>query len=189
MEGGNYRNTCTSNSLATSTWTREQDKLFETGLVIYPEGTPDRFARISERVPGKSVSEVHQHYQLLVRDMLEIEAGHVELPNYLDDVADYDIGSSYANPFVLSSTNQSGTTTSKAKERKIGIPWTAQEHRDFLLGLKERGQGDWRGISRDFVKSRTPGQVASHAQKYFKHINTKPNKKVRKRSSIHDTPL
>ncbi|XP_026459485.1 transcription factor SRM1-like [Papaver somniferum] len=159
-------------------WTREQDKLFETGLVIYTEGTPDRFSRIAERVPGKSVSEVHQHYQLLVRDMLEIEAGHVELPNYLDD-------------FVLSSTNQSGTTTStsKAKERKIGIPWTAQEHRDFLLGLTERGRGDWRGISRDFVKSRTPGQVASHAQKYFIHINTKPNKKVRKRSSIHDTPL
>ncbi|KAI3927678.1 hypothetical protein MKW92_027104 [Papaver armeniacum] len=181
MEGGNYRNTYTSNSLATSKWTREQDKLFETGLVIYPEGTPDRFARIAERVPGKSISEVHQHYQLLVRDMLEIEAGHVELPNYLDDVDDYDIGSSYAN--------QSGTTTSKAKERKIGIPWTEQEHRDFLLGLKERDRGDWRGISRDFVKSRTPGQVASHAQKYFLHINTKPNKKGRKRSSIHDTPL
>ncbi|KAI3993099.1 hypothetical protein MKX01_009842 [Papaver californicum] len=68
MEGGNCGNTCASLSLA-ATWTREQDKLFETGLVIYPEGTQDRFARIAERVP----------------------AGRIELPNYLDD---YDIGPS-----------------------------------------------------------------------------------------------
>ena len=37
----------------------------------------------------------------------------------------------------------------------------------FLLGLQNLGKGDWRGISRHYVISRTPTQVASHAQKYF----------------------
>ena len=37
----------------------------------------------------------------------------------------------------------------------------------FLLGLQNLGKGDWRGLSRNYVISRTPTQVASHAQKYF----------------------
>ncbi|KAF8051173.1 hypothetical protein N665_1787s0007, partial [Sinapis alba] len=53
------------------------------------------------------------------------------------------------------------------RERKRGTPWTEEEHRLFLTGLHTAGKGDWRGISRNFVKTRTPTQVASHAQKYF----------------------
>ena len=41
----------------------------------------------------------------------------------------------------------------------------------FLLGLDKFGKGDWRSISRNFVISRTPTQVASHAQKYFIRLN------------------
>lgn len=54
----------------------------------------------------------------------------------------------------------------------------------FLLGLKKFGKGDWRSISRNVVITRTPTQVASHAQKYFLRQNS--GKKERKRSSIHD---
>nr|WLQ69661.1 MYB protein [Zingiber officinale] len=49
----------------------------------------------------------------------------------------------------------------------FGIPWTEEEHRMFLMGLQKLGRGDWRGIARNFVMSRTPTQVASHAQKFF----------------------
>ncbi|RVW28527.1 Transcription factor MYBS3 [Vitis vinifera] len=49
----------------------------------------------------------------------------------------------------------------------LGVPWTEEEHRLFLFGLQRLGKGDWRGISRNYVISRTPTQVASHAQKYF----------------------
>lgn len=48
------------------------------------------------------------------------------------------------------------------------------------------GKGDWRSISRAFVVSRTPTQVASHAQKYFIRLNSS-SKKGRTRTSIHDT--
>lgn len=57
-------------------------------------------------------------------------------------------------------------------------------HRLFLIGLSKFGKGDWRSISRNVVVTRTPTQVASHAQKYFLRQNS--GKKERKRSSIHD---
>ncbi|KAG6528199.1 hypothetical protein ZIOFF_010350 [Zingiber officinale] len=56
-------------------------------------------------------------------------------------------------------------SSASCRERKRGNPWTEEEHRMFLLGLQKLGKGDWRGISRSYVVSRTPTQVASHAQK------------------------
>ncbi|GMJ07356.1 hypothetical protein HRI_004404800 [Hibiscus trionum] len=72
----------------------------------------------------------------------------------------------------------------RSPERKKGVPWTEEEHRIFLVGLEKLGKGDWRGISRNFVTTRTPTQVASHAQKYFLRQATL-NKKNR-RSSLFD---
>ncbi|XP_020265048.1 transcription factor SRM1-like [Asparagus officinalis] len=81
-----------------------------------------------------------------------------------------------------------GKACSKAEqERRKGIPWTEEEHRLFLLGLDKFGKGDWRSISRNFVVSRTPTQVASHAQKYFIRLNSM--NKDRRRSSIHDITM
>ena len=51
------------------------------------------------------------------------------------------------------------------------MPWTEEEHKLFLLGLEKYGKGDWRGISRKLVITRTPTEVASHAQKYFVRLN------------------
>uniref|UniRef100_A0A0E0BDS9 Uncharacterized protein n=2 Tax=Oryza TaxID=4527 RepID=A0A0E0BDS9_9ORYZ len=65
-----------------------------------------------------------------------------------------------------------------------GVPWTEEEHRRFLLGLQKLGKGDWRGISRNFVVSRTPTQVASHAQKYFIRQSNMTRRK--RRSSLFD---
>lgn len=71
--------------------------------------------------------------------------------------------------------------------KKRGVPWTEEEHQTFLTGLEKLGKGDWRGISRGFVMTRTPTQVASHAQKYFLRKNN-PGKKKR-RSSLFDAVI
>jgi SHAQKYF class myb-like DNA-binding protein len=65
-----------------------------------------------------------------------------------------------------------------------GTPWTEEEHRMFLMGLQKLGKGDWRGISRNFVVSRTPTQVASHAQKYF--VRQTNSSRRKRRSSLFD---
>ena len=52
------------------------------------------------------------------------------------------------------------------------------------MGLDKVGKGDWRGISRNFVKTRTPTQVASHAQKYF--LRRSNVNRRRRRSSLFD---
>ncbi|XP_075521240.1 transcription factor MYB1R1-like isoform X2 [Primulina tabacum] len=68
--------------------------------------------------------------------------------------------------------------SNRGRERK-----REEEHKRFLYGLQKVGKGNWRGISRDYVKTRTPTQVASHAQKYFFR---RSNLNRRRRSSVFD---
>ncbi|KAI5084786.1 hypothetical protein GOP47_0000955 [Adiantum capillus-veneris] len=71
-----------------------------------------------------------------------------------------------------------------SRQRKKGVPWSEEEHKLFLHALHKLGKGDWRGISKHFVKTRTPTQVASHAQKYF--LRQSNLNKRRRRSSLFD---
>ncbi|CAH8389487.1 unnamed protein product [Eruca vesicaria subsp. sativa] len=65
--------------------------------------------------------------------------------------------------------------------------WDKEEHEHFLNGLAKYGRGDWKHISRKSVMTRTPMQVASHAQKYF--LRQDVEEKAKKRSSIHNITL
>lgn len=68
--------------MAGSTWTAKQNKRFENALAIYDRDTPDRWQKLARAVGGKTVEEVKKHYELLIEDVNQIEAGHVPLPNY-----------------------------------------------------------------------------------------------------------
>ncbi|KAK3231624.1 hypothetical protein Dsin_003505 [Dipteronia sinensis] len=65
-----------------STWTAKQNKLFENALAIYDKDTPDRWNNLARAVGGKTVEDVKRHYEMLVEDVNQIEAGHIPLPNY-----------------------------------------------------------------------------------------------------------
>nr|AFH03060.1 R2R3-MYB transcription factor MYB8 [Epimedium sagittatum] len=168
----------------TAKWTHEENKLFETALAICDKETPDRWQKVAEMIPGKTVSDVIKQYKELEDDVSDIEAGLVPIPGYttsftLDWMNNQTFGQSFDANGKRSS---SGRPTEQ--ERKKGVPWTEDEHKLFLMGLKKYGKGDWRNISRNFVITRTPTQVASHAQKYF--IRQLSGGKDKRRSSIHD---
>ncbi|KAJ7953708.1 transcription factor MYB1R1-like [Quillaja saponaria] len=104
-------------------------------------------------------------------------ASMTNLSQYDQPSQDTNADAGYASDDVVHASGRS-------RERKRGVPWTEEEHKLFLLGLQKVGKGDWRGISRNFVKTRTPTQVASHAQKYFlRRINYN---RRRRRSSLFD---
>ncbi|KAK6148667.1 hypothetical protein DH2020_019579 [Rehmannia glutinosa] len=195
----------------TSNWSREEEKAFENAIAIHWNSNVDdddddgNWSKICRMVPSKSVEELKHHYRLLVEDVAAIESGNVPLPNYsvsanagrnqssssslilsTNSTTSYDKDRYYheKEPFSNSNFDSGVSGQSSGGERRKGIPWTEEEHRLFLLGLDKFGKGDWRSISRNFVISRTPTQVASHAQKYFIRLNS--INRDRRRSSIHD---
>ncbi|KAK9916528.1 hypothetical protein WJX75_003755 [Coccomyxa subellipsoidea] len=156
--------------LGSADWSVEEDKILESALAEFWD-IDNRVDKIILKLPRKTKEVIKGRINLLEEDVQNIEAGKVPLPKYL----------SSAEP----ASAVVGKSKASEQERRKGIPWTEEEHRLFLMGLAKFGKGDWRSISRSFVMSRTPTQVASHAQKYFIRLNSM-NKKDKRRSSIHD---
>ncbi|XP_010424253.1 PREDICTED: transcription factor DIVARICATA-like [Camelina sativa] len=168
-----------------SSWSRDDDTAFERALAIYEDETQICWENIAAVVPGKTTELIIEHYNILIRDVMDIESGRVPLPDYgvPDEPNPYARGKGISIGDNSRKSKQKGKEKHKHKRQK-GVAWTSNEHRQFLLGLAKYGKGDWRSISRNSVRTRTPTQVASHAQKYFQRLNSK--NKHRNRPSIHD---
>ncbi|WOL04716.1 hypothetical protein Cni_G13438 [Canna indica] len=164
-------------------WTPDENKIFEVALANFGEDTPDRWDKVAACVPGKTAADVISHYLRLLADLHEIETGRPPCyPSYSPPCFSLE-RSDKQHIYGFNASQQLYATAGPKHDRK-GVPWTIEEHKLFLVGLNKYGKGDWRNISRHFVATRTPTQVASHAQKYF--IRMKAEGKDKRRSSIHD---
>ncbi|KAG1346845.1 protein RADIALIS-like 3 [Cocos nucifera] len=71
-----------SSSRTTDTsWTARQNQLFEDALAKYDRDTPDRWQKVADAVGNKSVEEVKRHYELLIKDLNDIESGRARYRN------------------------------------------------------------------------------------------------------------
>ncbi|THG15404.1 hypothetical protein TEA_017444 [Camellia sinensis var. sinensis] len=69
-----------------------------------------------------------------------------------------------------------------------GVPWTEEEHRMFLFGLQKLGKGDWRGISRNYVISRTPTQSVDTPMESHDFFTVNPQTETQTNNPLPDPP-
>ncbi|XP_057424634.1 transcription factor SRM1-like [Lotus japonicus] len=137
----------------------------------------DQLERIADAL-GRPLKEIRERYELLALDIKNIEEGPA--PDFIGDWV--------PEPIAKGSTSsQKNTKKTSPNQSEKKVPWTTEEHLKLLEGIKKRGKGQWKQISSEFVKTKTPTQIASHAQKLYLHRNGTP--KRRKRTSIYDLTI
>ncbi|KAM7523164.1 hypothetical protein LguiA_013066 [Lonicera macranthoides] len=182
--------------------TKENDLLFQhtLGELNGDHSNPSFFEGNAPRIPCNSIEDMKKHYDDFLNGVVNmIEPDLIELPKYKDDANDSvvdEIDNLNTNDSYNKNENETKNQELREKEssmvakamtkrptlrtqqRKRGVP-------QFLMGLHEYGKGDWKSISRFYVHSKTPIQVASHAQKFFRRQKSKTPLE-RRRTSIHD---
>lgn len=117
-----------------SVWSREDDIAFERALANNTDESEERWEKIAADVPGKSVEQIKEHYELLVEDVTRIESGCVPLPAYGSPegsnghAGDEGASSKKGGNSHAGESNQAGKSKSD-QERRKGIAWTEDEHR------------------------------------------------------------
>ena len=80
-----------SSATCSSIWSRERDKIFESGLAFYSE---DRWEDIAAHIYSWEICTRHQAtlWALVDDDICEIESGCVPLPSFTQVAGNEDIG-------------------------------------------------------------------------------------------------
>lgn len=112
-------------------WTQEENKMFENALAVHDRETADRWQKVADMIPGKTVSDVMSQYKELVNDVGKIEAGLYPSPDYSTSPFTLDWVNSHGFNQWHSPMNgkRSSAARSSDQERKKGVPWTEEEHK------------------------------------------------------------
>lgn len=133
-------------------WSREEEKAFENAIATHWDvdgdgDSKEQWDKIASMVPTKTMDELKLHYKILFEDVNAIEAGNVQVPNYIGEEASTSTkegfagatanekrsNSNYGGGFSglgHDSSGQGGKGSSRSEqERRKGIPWTEEEHR------------------------------------------------------------
>lgn len=120
-----------------SIWSREQDKAFENALATCPEDASDRWEKIAAGVPGKTLEEIKDHFELLVDDVNQIESGFIPLPSYSfsshvspSHAIEEGTGKKGDHHGLDNNESRLGSKPPRLdQERRKGTAWTEDEHR------------------------------------------------------------
>ncbi|KAF6147575.1 hypothetical protein GIB67_035332 [Kingdonia uniflora] len=145
-----------------SEWTWSKNKQFE-GILAGFDDFEGHAETIAAKIPGMFLDQIDQRHK-----------GHAHVPHY------------WNNERLRVAKMIRKRHVYKEPHRRKGMPWSEGEHRLFLMGLNTHGKGNWKTIAKNYVLTRTPTQVASHAQKYFIRHNKPLGSGTKGRSSILD---
>ncbi|KAL6601599.1 hypothetical protein ACP70R_044819 [Stipagrostis hirtigluma subsp. patula] len=177
---------------------------------IQSKNAYERMELLAKRFPAKTMQQLSDQYvSVFVETLFVEEHGEPSSNDAIADLHDWyqtlegDTHDTILDPSVETTLNQPSkqlvveaagnqeavqmSYCQSMLKRRQG--WTAEEHRMFLLGVQRFGRGEWKAISAYFVPSRTPTQLASHAQKYFKRLKQNELHDKRRRRSINDVNL
>lgn len=120
-----------------ASWSRDDDIAFERALTIYTnENDQNRWEKIAAVVPGKTLEQIIEHYEILVRDVLMIESGCVPLPDYdFSKRTNHNTSEEERRIWEGGKDRRCEYQKCKSKlkqKRRKGVPWTAYEHRLFF---------------------------------------------------------
>nr|XP_010940771.1 transcription factor SRM1-like [Elaeis guineensis] len=121
--------------LSQAEWSPLEEMVLELALLVNPEGTPDRWSRISANFSGKSSKQVlYHHYQALKDELQKEEGGNS------GDGCSMGMAPEQRPPKGQNTSSGSGR---RGQERRKAKPWTEEEHRYFYrnLQLMRRGIG------------------------------------------------
>ncbi|KAG8084784.1 hypothetical protein GUJ93_ZPchr0010g9512 [Zizania palustris] len=173
--------------MSTSTVTGVEDAHMSTSMVI---GVEDTDMQALMAIKGEDVDM--QALMAIGAEDVDIQALMAIKVKDFDMSASMVIGAEHAD-MLMPSANSGETiiideTSNKKKRggaRKKPEIWTLEEHRLFLAGIEKHGKGKWKTLAREFVKTKSSTQIASHYQK-FTIRGEKRQLNLCKRKSIHD---
>jgi SHAQKYF class myb-like DNA-binding protein len=157
-----------------SKWTDEEHRLFLQGVSQYGR----QWTKIAALVKSRNAGAVQGHARTHELEVVEL-LGNVKLYNvwtdeehrlFLKGISQY--GRQWTKIAALVKSRNAGAVQGHARTHvleidellgnvKLSNKWTDEEHRLFLQGVSQYGR-QWTKIAA-LVKSRTPGQLQSHA--------------------------
>ncbi|KAJ6832732.1 transcription factor DIVARICATA-like [Iris pallida] len=131
--------TCILGREGNGSWTQQENKKFENALALVDLRTAEGWEKVAA-MTGRSVRDVMSRYRVLEIDVGKIEAGEFPFTGYRPSSFTLDWEADRTGQPYCVGAKRPACGRMADQERKKGVPWTEEEHKLFLMGLKNTGK-------------------------------------------------